>query len=110
MWRYAVFSPRPALVIIIWKPGNQEGELLAFCFFLGSWFPDSSRFASDKSATELLGGDVRALFGDGAFHEENEKDEHSGDAGEDEEAVEVGQGGRLLEAEIGQGLQGQLLR
>ena len=41
----------------------------------------------------LLGGDVGAFFGGRSLHEHDEKDEPAGDAGEDKEGVEVGQGG-----------------
>ena len=53
---------------------------------------------------------MRAFFCDGAFHEEHEEDERGRDHSKDEEAVEIGERGGLLLAQIVEGLQRHLVR
>ena len=56
-------------------------------------------FGSPARPLALLGGDVGALFGRGGLHQEDERDEHNCEHGEQPEGVEVGQRDGLLLAE-----------
>jgi hypothetical protein len=58
----------------------------------------------------LFGSDLGVFCRDRAFHEENEHDERDGNDSKDKEYVKVGEGRRLLFAQIGESLQGHLLR
>jgi hypothetical protein len=53
----------------------------------------------------LFRGDVRALDGDGAFHQQNEKGERAPERGEDDVRVEIGKRRGLLLAQVFEGLQ-----
>jgi hypothetical protein len=56
-----------------------------------------------------LSSDVSAFFGDGTFHEEDEKGENRADYGKDQETVKIRESQGLLIAQIPERLESHLL-